>query len=198
VHPEWKSRHGASVRRLVRDGVDLPLARLFAQAAPLVVPPGAEGADRARSLTEAFLFRRLETLPQTCGRFQLNSELPIPFDGWGRLEVDLACANARIAVEIDGGQHLADVEAYRRDRRKDQFLQEAGWFVLRFLAQDVAERLDAVLNTILRALAHRAAHRKSSQLPMSVAGTEWLKPNSPPFKAGSSAAMPRASRRRSP
>ena len=158
VHPEWKSRYGASVRRLIRDGVDVPLARLFAEAAPLV-PAEAEGADRARSATEAFLFRRLETLAQTRSRFRLNSELPIPFDGWGRLEVDLACADARIAIEIDGSQHLADTEAYRRDRRKDQLLQEDGWFVLRFLAGDVVERLDAVLDTVLRALAHRAARQ---------------------------------------
>jgi len=162
VHPEWKSRYGASVRRLIRDGVDLPLARLFAQARPLVTPD-AEGADRARSATEAFLFRRLETLGYSRGRFRLNTELPIPFDGWGRLEVDLVCADARIAIEIDGGQHLADAEAYRRDRRKDQFLQEAGWFVLRFLAQDVVERLDAVLDAILRAVTHRAARREPSQ-----------------------------------
>lgn len=97
-------------------------------------------------------------MPQAKGRF-----LPIPFDGWGRLEIGLACSEAHIAIEIDGRQHLADADAYRRDRRKDQFLQEAGWFVLRFLAQDVVERLDAVLDTILRALAHRAAHRETSQ-----------------------------------
>ena len=35
----------------------------------------------ARSATEAFLFRRLETLSETVGRFRLNVELPIPFDG---------------------------------------------------------------------------------------------------------------------
>lgn len=160
VHPEWKSRYGASVRRLIRDGLDLPLARLFAQAAPLIAPD-AEGADRARSATEAFLFRRLETLGQSKGRFRLNFELPIPFDGWGGLEVDLVCADASIAIEIDGDQHLADAEAYRRDRRKDQFLQENGWFVLRFLAKDVVERLDAVLDAVLRALTHQAARRES-------------------------------------
>jgi very-short-patch-repair endonuclease len=89
--------------------------------------------------------------------------LPIPFDGWGRLEVDLVCADAQIAIEIDGRQHLADAEAYRRDRRKDQFLQEAGWFVLRFLAQDVVQRLDAVLDAILRALTNRVARKGPSQ-----------------------------------
>lgn len=82
VHPQWKSRYGASVRRLIRDGVDLPLARLFADAT-VPVPSDEQGAARARSATEAFLFRRLETLAQARGRFQLNSELPIPFDGWG-------------------------------------------------------------------------------------------------------------------
>ena len=58
-------------------------------------------------------------------------------------------------MEIDGGQHLGDAEAYRRDRRKDQLLQEHGYFVLRFLAEDVGKRLDIVLDAILRTLAHR-------------------------------------------
>lgn len=68
------------------------------------------------------------------------------------MEVDLLCADARIAVELDGEQHLAGVEAYRRDRHKDVLLQENGYLVLRFLAEDVGKRLDEVLNGILRAL----------------------------------------------
>jgi len=43
----------------------------------------------------------------------------------------------------------------RRDRRKDALLQESGYFVLRFLAQDVGEHLDDILAAILRALALR-------------------------------------------
>ena len=85
-----------------------------------------EGVARARSATEAFLYRRLETMPETAGRFQLNAELSIPFDGRGQMEADLLCADARVVIEIDGLQHLANVEAYRRDRRKDQLLQENG------------------------------------------------------------------------
>jgi very-short-patch-repair endonuclease len=68
------------------------------------------------------------------------------------MEVDLLCAQARLAVELDGPQHLSDPEAYRRDRRKDALLQEHGYFVLRFLAEDVGKRLDHVLDAILRAL----------------------------------------------
>ena len=69
--PVWKRDYSGSVRRLVRDGVDAPLASLFVHAAR-TVPPDAEGADRARSATEAFLYRRLETLAETKGRFRLN------------------------------------------------------------------------------------------------------------------------------
>ena len=156
IDPEWKSQYAASVRRLVRDGVDSPLANLFVNVA--VMPaPNAEGANRARSASEAFLYRRLETLAATTGKFRLNAELPIPFDGWGRMEVDLLCAPSRIAIELDGGQHLGDADAYRRDRRKDALLQENGYLVLRFLAEDVGKYLDQVLDAILRALSHQDA-----------------------------------------
>jgi superfamily II DNA or RNA helicase/very-short-patch-repair endonuclease len=151
--PVWKRDYSASVRRLVRDGVDTPLASLFVHAARPV--PDADGAERARSATEAFLYRRLETLAETTGRFRLNVALPIAFDGFGQLEVDLLCAEARVAVELDGAQHLADPVAYRRDRRKDQLLQENGYLVLRFLAEDVGKELDLVLDAIVRALSHR-------------------------------------------
>jgi hypothetical protein len=119
------------------------------------VPPDAEGTSRARSATEAFLYRRLQTLPETKGRFGVNIALPIAFDGLGRLEVDLLCDDVRLAVELDGAQHLADPAAYRRDRRKDQLLQENGYLVLRFLAEDVGRELDMVLDSILRSLSHR-------------------------------------------
>ena len=154
IDPEWKSQYAASVRRLVRDGVDSSLANLFVDVA--VMPaPNAESANRARSASEAFLYRRLETLAATNGKFRLNAELPIPFDGWGRMEVDLLCAPSRIAIELDGGQHLGDADAYRRDRRKDALLQENGYLILRFLAEDVGKHLDRVLDAILRALSHQ-------------------------------------------
>lgn len=154
VDPRWKQDYAASVRRLIRDGVDTPLANLFVSAVRQH-QPDAIGTARARSATEAFVFRRLETLPETVGLFRLNADLPIPFDGRGRMEVDFLCAEARLAIELDGDQHLDDPEAYRRDRRKDALLQESGYFVLRFLAQDVGKHLDDVLDAILRALAHR-------------------------------------------
>jgi superfamily II DNA or RNA helicase/very-short-patch-repair endonuclease len=153
--PVWKRDYAGSVQRLVRDGVDTPLASLFLHATR-TVHADAEGADRARSGTEAFLFRRLETLAETKGRFRLNERLPIAFDASGALEVDLLWAEARVAIELDGAQHLGCADAYRRDRRKDRLLQENGYFVLRFLAEDVGKDLDRVLDAILRALGRRS------------------------------------------
>jgi very-short-patch-repair endonuclease len=154
IDPEWKRDYAASVRRLVRDGVDVPLANLFVHAARKVSPE-AEGAERARSASEAFLFRRLHTLPATTGQFRLNAQLPIPFDSGGRMEVDFLCEASRLVIELDGSQHLGDAEAYRRDRRKDAALQENGYCVLRFLCEDLGKRLDEVLDAILRAVARR-------------------------------------------
>lgn len=154
VDPAWKSDYAASIKRLICDGVDMPLANLFVQVAS-AIHADAEGIDRARSATEAFLYRRLETLPQTAGKFHLNALLSIPFDISSQMEVDLLCSDARLAVELDGAQHLADANAYRRDRRKDALLQQNGYMVLRFLSEDVGKHLDDVLDSILRALTHQ-------------------------------------------
>jgi hypothetical protein len=163
VDPKWKADYAATVRRLIRDGVDRPLAKLFVQVASQTILDN-DGVGHAISVTEAFLYHRLETLSKTTGRFHLNIELAIPFDGLGRMEVDLLCVDARIAVEIDGEQHLADVAAYRRDRRKDVLLQENGYMVLRFLAEDVGKHLDEVLDSILRAMFRSDSHKTNSNL----------------------------------
>ena len=99
VDPVWKQDYAASIRRLIRDGVDVPLAQLFVHVAR-VPSATAEGVDRARSASEAFLFRRLQTLPETNGRFCLNAELPIPFDGQGKMEVDFLHKESRLVIEL--------------------------------------------------------------------------------------------------
>lgn len=154
IDPQWKKDYAASVRRLIRDGVDVTLGNLFVHVTRQP-GPGSQGIDRARSASEAFLFRRLETIPETKGCFQLNAELPIPFDERSKMEVDFLCSDLKLVVELDGDQHLADPEAYRCDRRKDALLQENGYFILRCLASDLGKQLDLVLDSIMRAMNHR-------------------------------------------
>jgi very-short-patch-repair endonuclease len=96
------------------------------------------------------------------------------------MEVDFLCADARLVIELDGAQHLSDAEAYRRDRRKDAFLQENGYLVVRFLAEDLAKRLDEVLDAILRTLTHRerTIHGSTSELPGDHKSLAGSKPDS--------------------
>ena len=71
------------------------------------------------------------------------------------MEVDFLAADVRLAIELDGAQHLADADAYRRDRRKDALLQQHGFLVLRFLAEDAGKHLELILDTILAGLVHQ-------------------------------------------
>ncbi len=87
------------------------------------------------------------------------------------MEIDLRDAQARLAIELDGPQHLADPEAYRRGRCKDFLLQENGFLVLRFLTDDVAGQLSKVLDTITHALAGRIRQAHLGQMAKHGAGT---------------------------
>ena len=63
---------------------------------------------------------------------------------------DFVCADARLVVELDGGQH---VERHEQDERRTRDLGERGFRVIRFWNDDALLRTDAVLEAILVALA---------------------------------------------
>jgi hypothetical protein len=69
-------------------------------------------------LTEATAVVTPRRLEETKGRSESTDQRT--FGGYirlqGDLEVDLLCPHVRVAIELDGAQHLADVDAYRRDR----------------------------------------------------------------------------------
>ena len=62
--------------------------------------------------------------------------------------VDFACPEARIVIEADGGQHA---EPGDHDRR-DAFLEEKGWRVLRFWNNDIQENRDGVAQRVIEIL----------------------------------------------
>lgn len=58
-------------------------------------------------------------------------------------------------IELDGTQYFSDMNAYRSDRRKDVLLQENGYIVLGFLADNVGKQLHDILDCIFRALSQK-------------------------------------------
>ena len=64
---------------------------------------------------------------------------------------DFACLSEKLLIELDGGQHA---EQTASDNRRDRFLQEKGYRVLRFWNHEVFENCFGVLESIYAALPH--------------------------------------------
>jgi very-short-patch-repair endonuclease len=63
--------------------------------------------------------------------------------------VDFACIDARVIVEVDGGQHAESSS----DQDRDAYLKHQGWRVLRFWNNDVLANTEGVPQQILTSLA---------------------------------------------
>ena len=74
-------------------------------------------------------------------RPKFTRQLPI-----GPYFADFACRQAKLIVELDGGQH-ADSE---RDRRRDAFLAQEGWTILRVWNSELDENPDGVFEVIMQ------------------------------------------------
>ncbi|MFC3650473.1 endonuclease domain-containing protein [Dyella humi] len=72
-----------------------------------------------------------------------------------RYIVDFVCAEAKLIVELDGGQHAEQME---QDAERTRRLETLGYRVLRFWNDDVLTNTDAVLEAILEVLARFAPH----------------------------------------
>jgi adenine-specific DNA-methyltransferase len=68
---------------------------------------------------------------------------------------DFACLEAKLAIELDGGQH-ADRRCY--DEHRDRRIAAAGFHVLRFWDHQVLQETQAVLESILTALESTRPH----------------------------------------
>ena len=66
--------------------------------------------------------------------------------------VDFLCHNARLIIEIDGGQHFKATHQ-RRDARRDAFLASKDYRVIRFNNYDVMTNRQGVFESIAAKLA---------------------------------------------
>jgi very-short-patch-repair endonuclease len=88
---------------------------------------------------------------------------------------DFACLEARIVVEVDGGQHN---ERQEQDAHRTAILAKSGFRVLRFWDNDVLKELEAVLEEILRAVETPPSPQPSpadGQEPKCLGGHGWPK-----------------------
>jgi hypothetical protein len=112
---------------------------------------------RARHSTMRVLFEALARDPRTRGRFELDGRVATA-DG-PALDVALAPHPPGPAGAPHAWYHFHDPEGYRRERVQDTRLARAGYFVLRFPAEDVDDRLASTIEHLAIALAGRRAAR---------------------------------------
>jgi very-short-patch-repair endonuclease len=68
--------------------------------------------------------------------------------------VDFYCAKARLAIELDGGQHMEN-ESKEYDRLRTEILKKYDVEVLRFTNTDIDKQFDAVCTVIDRTVRER-------------------------------------------
>jgi very-short-patch-repair endonuclease len=138
-----RDRQTSSALALARKGV-VPLAT--------TKPPPAAGKASA----DQALSRALAAHPATAHLFAAQAAVKTQ-DNEHPVIVDLFAADALFAVQIDDWYHAPDRQSYRRDRNPDRWLQHAGIFVTRFLAEDIENRLERVVEEIALGVAARRA-----------------------------------------
>jgi very-short-patch-repair endonuclease len=75
--------------------------------------------------------------------YRFRKQVPI-----GKYIVDFACLDARLVVEVDGGQHGESAS----DAERDAWLRSQRFRVLRFWNNDVLKNPEGVMQMVLRAL----------------------------------------------
>jgi very-short-patch-repair endonuclease len=99
---------------------------------------------RNRTLAERRLWWKLRELKQV--GFKFRQQVPID-----HFIVDFACLSKRVIVEVDGGTHSTDPEL-ARDARRERYLRDQGFHVVRVWNSDVRQNIHGVMDTIVGAL----------------------------------------------
>lgn len=109
----------------------------------------------ARSIKQARNLRRNQTeaegLLWQCLRnghagYKFRRQLPV-----GPYIADFACLEAKLIVEVDGGQHCEN----QKDVARTEYLNARGYEVMRFWNNDIIDNLEGVVSTLTLALSQR-------------------------------------------
>ena len=89
---------------------------------------------------ERILWRALKELPMDGTHFRRQAPI-------GPYVVDVFCPAKRLIIELDGGHHNEDATA-ERDSKRQAWLEQEGYKVIRFWNSDVTGNLNAVMERI--------------------------------------------------
>lgn len=112
----------------------------------LRLPPNIKTFSRQlrseMTAAETHLWQHLRAR-QVCGK-KFRRQHPV-----GKYILDFACIEARLAIEVDGGQHN---ELQNHDNQRTAWLEVQGWRVLRFWNNEVLQNIEGVLGEVVNAL----------------------------------------------
>jgi len=112
-------------------------------------PRSHAGARRLRRESSEVENRLWSALRSRQHGFKFRRQHPIP-----PYTADFACIEARLVVELDGGQHGGAADAAR-----DTKLVAMGWLVKRYWNSDVTTNLDGVVTDIIARVMERMTRK---------------------------------------
>lgn len=107
----------------------------------------ARALRKNRTSTERKLWWRLRDLKHRGWKFRQQA----PID---HFIVDFVCLSHRLIVEIDGATH-GTADEIARDARRERYLRDQGFDILRVWNSDVYDNVAGVLDAIVQALEAR-------------------------------------------
>ena len=151
---------------LVTDALDSALAKRLVTLPGLevmVLTHGKKGR-RGVGVLRKLLEERCDTNPDSVLESRMmrlcrQHDLPLPKFQYvirhGKAfvaRVDFAYPEIKLAIEVDGYEKHSSLDAFQRDRSRQNDLVELGWTVLRFTWDDVCHRPETVANRLRRVL----------------------------------------------
>jgi very-short-patch-repair endonuclease len=96
---------------------------------------------------ELLLWQRLRS--RQIANLKFRRQFPCP-----PYVLDFYCAELKLAIELDGGQHF-ETSGLIHDQRRTLYLYQQGIEVVRFSNLEVLQQMDAVLEQLIRIAAAR-------------------------------------------
>jgi very-short-patch-repair endonuclease len=115
------------------------------------------------TLPEVLLWKQLRTLKLG---MKFRRQHPV-----GSYVADFCCMAVKLIVEIDGEAHDRGTTP-ERDARRDAFLAQQGFEIVRIAAKDVLENMDGVI-ALLRLRAESPLHHASGAVPLPASGEDF-------------------------